>query len=414
MRSLLALLLMASPAWAGLHYSGEPLRPLPAQWSGFLLDHRALRLVGNPKFGTDIPSPPLRDTYADAALKLEAAAKSRPLTADESADLGALYVRLGKPERAVEILRPAARAHPDHFRTAANLGTAWQLLGDLEQASAALADAVKLAPESLRPAEELHLKLVRARLKEPKGSDGLDDLFGTTFASTDKPKLPADALANVQRLAIWLPSDGRLLWQLGEIANAAGDVRTAANVLDGCVTEFGLKSTELRSRRQNYRAAADALEKAGKHSAGSTAFPSTRPLVRAFDPSRLPKIDPTGTNRLPWPAITETELDRRLKPTFLDHVDKLDGKRVSVAGYMTPSAGRGEGLTGFLLTEFPVGCWFCESPGPTQLVLVETADGKEVDFVRGLIQVTGQLKLNRTDPERYPFVLVDAVVRGAD
>ena len=51
-----------------------------------------------------------------------------------------------------------------------------------------------------------------------------------------------DAAAVVQQLALWLPADGRLLWQLGEIANATGDVRTAANILDGCVTEFAMKS----------------------------------------------------------------------------------------------------------------------------------------------------------------------------
>ena len=29
-----------------------------------------------------------------------------------------------------------------------------------------------------------------------------------------------------------------MLWQLGELANAHGDVATAAAILEGCVTEF--------------------------------------------------------------------------------------------------------------------------------------------------------------------------------
>ena len=33
-------------ARAGLHYSGETPAELPAQWRGFLLDHRAVRFVG--------------------------------------------------------------------------------------------------------------------------------------------------------------------------------------------------------------------------------------------------------------------------------------------------------------------------------------------------------------------------------
>src|SRR5205814_5422444 len=204
--------------------------------------------------------PPLRDAYADAASKLEAALRSRPLTADETADLGALYVRLGKPEKAVEVLRPAARAHPEHFRLAANLGTAWQLAGDLPQAMAALDEAVRLAPQSEKRAETYHLKLVSKRAKEPRGGrdpQAPDDLFD------GKP--PPDAVAVVQKLALWLPADGRLVWLLAELAHDAGDVRTAANLLDGCVTEFGMGAAELRAHRQKYRAAADALDAAGEH-----------------------------------------------------------------------------------------------------------------------------------------------------
>src|SRR6185295_16567000 len=109
--------------------------------------------------------------------------------------------------------------------------------------------------------EEYHLKLVRLRLKNKK-ADGLDDLFGVRFvdaeggytpgklAAAEQKKLPAAAIAIVQQLALWLPADGRLLWQLAELANAHGDVRTAAAIMDGCVTEFAMSAPELRRRRQ--------------------------------------------------------------------------------------------------------------------------------------------------------------------
>src|SRR4051812_46025689 len=110
--ALNALCLLASSAAAGLHVSTESFRELPADWRGFLPDHRALRAAAAPRFALTLPTTPLRDTYADAALKFEAAAKTRPLTADEAADLGGLYVRLGEPAKAVEVLRTSARAHP--------------------------------------------------------------------------------------------------------------------------------------------------------------------------------------------------------------------------------------------------------------------------------------------------------------
>lgn len=401
--TIFALLLLSPAARAGLYVSVESLRELPSDWRGFLPDHRALRMTAAPAFIPVVPTGPLRDTYADAALKLESAARTRPLTVDEAADLGGLYVRLGEPAKAVELLRRSAREHPDHFRTAANLGTAWHLTGDLTQAEAALEEAVRLAPEDAKPAERLHLKLVRLRKKEgPGAASGTDALFDET--------LPPDALALIQRLALWMPGDGRLLWQVGEIAHTLGDDRAAANILDGCATEYGMRSELLQARRREYRAAADAREKAAGHRpGGGIAFRSSRPLSRTFDPARLPAVNPDGVNPLPWPALTETEFGKGFRPVFLKYVEQLDGKRVSLAGF--PAPGRTDG--GFLLTEFPVGCWFCETPGPTQVVAVELA--AEADpHGRGAVKVTGVLRLNRTDPERHLFAIEAATVGSAD
>src|SRR5258708_38963083 len=127
-RALLTLLLVLgwSPAFcrAGLYYSGEAIANLPSQWRGFLLDQRALRLAAIKSLPGKSASP-LRLKYEEALGKLEKEAHGRPLTADESADLGALYVRLGEPAKAVTCLRAAQREHPKHFRLIANLGTAW-------------------------------------------------------------------------------------------------------------------------------------------------------------------------------------------------------------------------------------------------------------------------------------------------
>ena len=153
--------------------------------------------------------------------------------------------------------------------TIANLGTAWQLQGDLEQAAACLREAVKLAPGKYQGAEELQLRLVEGRRKS-KNPDALDDLFGIHFTDSkgqyvpgrlapgSLKKLPADALAQVQLLALWLPADVRLLWLLGEMANVQGDLKTAAAIFDGCLTEFNSRSPELRQHRQLTRAAVDA------------------------------------------------------------------------------------------------------------------------------------------------------------
>src|SRR5438093_3181144 len=111
--------LLPAAARAGLYYSGEQYAELPSRLRGFLIDHRALRAAGVERPG-NLPASPLRDDYLAAADRLEKLAKSRPLSADEAADLGAVYVRLGKPDKAVGVLVPAARKNPEHFRLAAN------------------------------------------------------------------------------------------------------------------------------------------------------------------------------------------------------------------------------------------------------------------------------------------------------
>jgi hypothetical protein len=426
--ALLALLTLAPAARAGLYYSGENFAELPSQWRGFLLDQRLLRNLAVKPTGGAKPSPG-RTHYEEEAAKLAKLAGQRKLTPDEAADLGAVYVRLGEVARALEVLRPAQRDNPQHFRLAANLGTAWQLHGDLEQAAACLHIAVRLAPGKYQKAEELHLKLVRERLKEDKGSRDLDDLFGVKYigaggkyepgklAAEQRKALPSDAAALVQQLALWLPADGRLLWQLAELAAVHGDVTTAAAIMDGCVTEFNMRGDELRAHRQAMRAESDArAARADKTnpadhegSAGPLKPKSSRPLVTKLDQAPLPGIDPKGVNAIPWSVVTETTLDRRFKPTFTKYLKELDGKQVQLTGYMQPLGDDVE-CTAFMLIEYPVGCWYCEQPDMVGIVFIELPENKSHTATRGRIRVTGKLVLNATDPENFLYTLHDAKV----
>ncbi len=423
------LLFFPSTALAGLHYSGEHYAELPSRFRGFLVDYRALRAaaIERPK---DVPVSPLREDYLIAAERLEKLAKTRALTADESADLGAVYIRLGKADKALGVLLQAARKSPEHFRLASNLGTAFQVTGDLERAADYLEEAARLAPEMLRPFERYHLKLVRLRLKEGRGANNpttVDDLFGVKYigdsgnaeaakmADAERKKLPDDAVAITEQLLLWLPADGRLLWQLGELANAHGDVRTAAAILDGCVTEFAMSAPDLRKRRQLYRAASDEQAKKPDHEQHKITFngKSSRPLLRAFDESSLPAIKAEGVNSLPWMVLAATTLDAKSRPKFMKYLEQLDGKTVTLIGFMQPV--RDElSVTGFLMLEYPVGCWFCETPEATGLVNVELKSGKSVDLRKGLVKVTGTLSLNRTDPETYLFNITNARVGEVD
>lgn len=410
---LLMMLVLPPAGRAGLHYAGETPNELPAQWRGFLLDLRALRLA-SVRPAPEAPLHLLREQYEDAASKLEATAKKQPLSADEAADLGALYIRLGRPAKAVEVLRPAVRAHPNHYKLASNLGTAWQAQGDLAEAARALQDAIRLAPPRWKAFEEAQLRLVRLREKEPKTATKIDDLFGVPLV---RKKLPADDVALVQQLAVWLPTDASLLWLLAELAHAHGDVRTAAALMEGVVTEYALTTPEARERRHLFRTAADEISKLpdSEHAKyrGDVAFKSPRAVGRTLDAATLPAIRPDGVNPLPWAVLAETAVEKPFRPRFHKHLQQLDGKTVSLTGFMQPVSME-PAVTGFMLIEYPIGCWFCETPEPAGIIYVEIAGGRPVPVQRGRVKVQGTLKLNATDPEDFLYTLTEAGVREPD
>jgi hypothetical protein len=427
------VLALCSLARGGIYYSGESLAELPSQWRGFLLDQRMLRTIAV-KPATGVPANGPRARYFAEAERLTKLAGTRKLTADEAADLGALWLRLGEIGKALEALRPAQQEHSEHFHLAANLGTAWQLHGDLDQAAAVLRVAVRLAPGKYQRAEELQLKLVRLRARQSADASELDDLFDVRYvgpsgkyepgrlASDQRKKLPAEAAALTQALALALPADGRLLWQLGELAAINGDVATAAAILDGCLTEFGMRAPELRAHRQALRAAADELGRSGTtatlttHDGGHVPglkTRSSRPFVHRLDAAVLPPIDAKGINAIPWSVVSETVLDREYRPTFGKYLQELDGKRVELTGYMQPLGDELE-VAAFLLIEYPVGCWYCEMPGIANIVLVEQAEGKTRQLTRGAVRVTGRLRLNRSDPENFLYTLREAKIVDAN
>ncbi|MBI1918247.1 MAG: DUF3299 domain-containing protein, partial [Planctomycetes bacterium] len=226
--------------------------------------------------------------------------------------------------------------------------------------------------------------------------------------------------ASVQQVALWLPADGRLLWLLGELAASHGDVRTAAAIMDGCVTEFGLRSAELRRHRRLLREAADKLAKAPpgtrkEHEghAGSLKTRSARPLVDRLAGVALPPVRADGLNVLPWNVLATTTLDRQFRPTFPKYLRELEGKQVTLSGFMQP-LGEGLDMGTFLLIEYPVGCWYCEAPDIVAMVLIEMPRGRTQRFGRDLVEVTGRLKLNSTDPEDFLYAIRSATVKSAE
>lgn len=228
-------------------------------------------------------------------LRDELARKERRGQATEAdlVNLSALLIRLGEPNKAVEVLTQRGGRSSRNFMILSNLATATYLAdpgdptregqpGSVIQAVEYLGDALHVWPtewpgltaEQLRwyrRADETLLALLRARrrelLKPAKEPRGVDSLFGPRedplrfvgesgqyepgkLAAAEQAKLPPDAVALVQQLLVWMPNDTRLLWQYGELLGAQGDIKTAHSVLDYCLYARAYNSKELLEHRQ--------------------------------------------------------------------------------------------------------------------------------------------------------------------
>ncbi|GEM_PF-5175426 len=96
------------------------------------------------------------------------------------------------------------------------------------------------------------------------------------------------------------------------------------------------------------------------------------------------------------------------KATFLPSVLELDGKTLSIVGFVTPTGEAGKPSKQFLLSDHAFMCAECEPPTPTGLVEVNTKD-----FVLaqgGTATVRGQFQLVKDDPQGLIYRLNNAVV----
>jgi hypothetical protein len=86
---------------------------------------------------------------------------------------------------------------------------------------------------------------------------------------------------------------------------------------------------------------------------------------------------------------------------FPTEVQALDGKKVTIDGYMIPIDFEKGKVRSFLLSRSMMGCCYADSPQITEMIKVVPADGKMVSF-QALARVTGILEVGEEkDSEGY-------------
>ena len=215
-----------------------------------------------------------------AVLQRIERARDRKLAAAETIGLAADLLRVGQVDEALNRVRPLVRERNPNYFAFTTLAHIYAVRGDWREAvdyqlSALLDAALPAEVKGLtRPQRDWIAKLDRdfvlpyyqLRLKEsqitPRPNPADEDVYPLfpvaergkphhpvrfvneagayqpgALAAAERAKLPPDAIAIVQQLMLWNPTDTRLYWLLAELYAAAGQFAPAREIMDVAVSE---------------------------------------------------------------------------------------------------------------------------------------------------------------------------------
>ena len=94
------------------------------------------------------------------------------------------------------------------------------------------------------------------------------------------------------------------------------------------------------------------------------------------------------------------------KPVFSQEIKALDGKEVTVKGFIIPVEGY-KGHKEFILSAFPYSmCFFCGGAGPETVMEVKAIDA--IQYTAESITIRGKLHINSSDVNQLMYSMTDA------
>lgn len=109
-------------------------------------------------------------------------------------------------------------------------------------------------------------------------------------------------------------------------------------------------------------------------------------------------------------TISEDEYGELYLPEFSKNAKELEGKVVTVPGYIIPFDGMFK-PEHVIVSSLPLAsCFFCGSGGPETVMEVYLKD--PIEYTEALVAFKGKLKLNGSDYEKLMYILEDAEFVG--
>jgi hypothetical protein len=124
-----------------------------------------------------------------------------------------------------------------------------------------------------------------------------------------------------------------------------------------------------------------------------------------------------GLPSLVWPKLYDIRFEKAKdklgdyeKPIFNQGIKNLDGKVITLPGYMIPFDNGSKGAT-FMLSSLPINaCFFCGVGGPESVVEVNMK--QPISFNDKPIEIKGVLRLNDKNPDRMIYRIEQAEYLG--
>ncbi|MHB9131598.1 MAG: DUF3299 domain-containing protein [Armatimonadota bacterium] len=113
---------------------------------------------------------------------------------------------------------------------------------------------------------------------------------------------------------------------------------------------------------------------------------------------------------LNWDVLTQGDWPQEGDPKVPQDLRTLDGKQVSVRGFILPLDDPGQSFQMFIAPK-PRGCYFCFPPGVSEVVLVTTAGDKKLPLTNRPVTAYGTFRVaNGSKRDRSLYTIENAVM----
>jgi hypothetical protein len=132
-------------------------------------------------------------------------------------------------------------------------------------------------------------------------------------------------------------------------------------------------------------------------------------MLRPTLPGYAPGAPEGAYASLPWDTLKQGQWNLHQPPSVPAAIAQLNGQPVVLKGFMLPFHVPGESNE-FWLAAQTIGCYYCSRPGPSEVVYVKVADGKQIMPTDYPVRVFGTLRVAQGEGDEALYTIERAIL----